>query len=84
MNDIRVISESPYVPTEISIRGRSKHWFTYRVQEVVFYLDGFDEEGYPIYAGNQKKIIRPGPKQKPKFVDETDVKNFKTIYLVHD
>ena len=84
LNYIRVISESQYVPTEISIDGRTKHWFAYTVQQPFFYLDGFDDEGYPIYVGNQKKMIKPGPRQKRKFVDETDEKNFKKIYLVHD
>jgi len=78
------IYESQYVPSEISIRGRTIHWFTYTgsLTQVDFYLDGFNDEGYPIYAGIQKKMTKTG--QKHKISNETDAKNFNTIYLTHD
>ena len=80
---MKSISESQYVPSEICIRGRTTHWFTYTVQKVVFYLDGFDKEGFPIYAGTQKKMTRVSGR-KCEINDETDERNFNTIYLTHD
>lgn len=77
-------SETRFVPTEICIRGRTIHWLTYTVQQVMFYLDGFNEEGYPIYAGIQKKLIKTAPGLKRKIVFETDSSNYNTIYLTHD
>ena len=79
--------ETQYVPTEISIRGRTTHWFTYTVQQVVFYLEGFDKEGFPIYAGIQKKrntIIDEKGKSANWIIAETDVNHQKKIFLVHD
>ena len=83
---ITVISESKYAPTEIFIRGRAIHWSTYTVQEAVFYLDGFNDEGYPIYAGVQKKMTKDG--KKFRIHPETDERmkngNFNMVYLTHD
>ena len=50
----------------------------------MFYLDGFNEEGYPIYVGVQKKLIKTAPGLKPKIVFETDSNKYNTIYLTHD
>ena len=46
-------------------------------------MDGFDKEGFPIYAGTQKKMIRVKGR-KCEIIDETDERNFNTIYLTHD
>ena len=72
------------MPSEISIRGRTIHWFTYSVQQVEFHLDGFNEEGYPIYAGIQKKMVKITGKPRYGFPSETDPEKFQTIYLTHD
>ena len=80
----KLILETQYGPIEICIRGRTIHWFTYTVQQVRFFLDGFNEEGYPIYAGDQKKLINTASGQKPKVVFETDAEKYKTIYLTYD
>ena len=80
----KLILETQYGPIEIWIRGRTIHWFTYTVQEVKFYLDGFNEEGYPIYAGVQKKLVKSASGQKLKAVFETDAEKFNTIYLTYD
>ena len=79
-----MILETQYGPVEIWIRGRTIHWNTYTVQQVRFYLDGFNEDGYPIYAGVQKKLVTTASGQKPKVVNETDAKYFKTVYLTYD
>ena len=77
-----IISESQY-PSEISIRGRTIHWFTYTVQEVKFQLDGFNDEGKPIYMGYQKKSVQAESDSKGYvIVDEFDELN--KIYLTHD
>ena len=70
------------MPTEISIRGRTLHWFTYTVQQVEFNLDGFNDEGYPYYVGYMKKMTPSGN----RFVisDETDIGNLTLVYLTHD
>ena len=80
------ISEKQLVPAGISIRGRTIHWFTYRVQEVDFILDGFSKEGYPIYAGIQKITKGTGKKLRTFPETEENIKNgkFKMIYLTHD
>ena len=82
-------SEFQY-PSEISIRGRTKHWFTYTVQEVKFIIDGFNNEGRPIYMGYQKKsvpssTVQSEPDEKDYvIIDETDAHNLTRIYLTHD
>ena len=63
------------------------------MQKVEFYLDGFNEEGFPIYAGIQLKITRTrGKKVHGKNVrfdisPETEARikngNFNMIYLTH-
>jgi len=79
-----IISESQY-PSEISIRGRAKHWFNYTVQEGKFKLDGFNEEGRPIFMAFMKKLVASESNpNKYDIVDETDAKNLKRIYLTHD
>ena len=65
------------------IRGRTKHWFTYTVQRAVLYLDEFNDEGRPVYAGIQKKMTRIG-RHKPSITEETDKRNQNYIYLTHD
>ena len=80
---MKSISESQYVPSEICIRGRTTQWFTYTVQKAVFYLDSFNDEGRPIYAGVQKKMTRTSW-QKCVFTEETDTRNQNYIYLTHD
>ena len=80
---MKSISEQQYVPSEICIRGRTTHWFTYTVQKAVFYLDSFNDEGRPIYAGIQKKMTRVSW-QKCNFTEETDTRNQNYIYLTHD
>lgn len=79
---LKISLESQY-PSEICIRGRTTYWFTYTVQKVVFYLHGFNHEGFPIYAGTQKKMTRVSG-GKCDITDETDERNFNTIYLTHD
>ena len=83
-------SESQYVPSEISIQGRTTHWDTYRVQGVKFQLDGFNDDGRGVYAGSQRGIKKVrksfGPgfgKMQVQFLDEKS-DNQKMIYLVHD
>ena len=84
-------SEHQYVPSGISIRGRTNHWFTYTVQKVDFLIDGFNEQGHSIFAGIQKESIPiPGSmipgSMKPlhSIVDQEDPSQFRTIYLTHD
>ena len=81
-----MISEHQFVPSGISIRGRTNHWFTYTVQKVDFLIDGFNEQGHSIFAGIQKKSkpIPGSKKQKFRIIDEKDPSQFNTIYLTHD
>ena len=74
------------MPSGISIRGRTTHWFTYTVQQTNFLIDGFDEQGHSIFAGIQRKKIPISGSTKPVFriVDEEDPSQFNTIYLTHD
>ena len=81
------ILETQYVPVEISIRGRTVNWFTKTVQEVAFILDGFDGEGYPIYAGIQRKKAKDTGKKFATFAEtEENIRNgnYTKIYLTHD
>ena len=74
------------MPSGISIQGRTKHWFTYTVQQVDFLIDGFNEQGHSIFVGIQKKNKRLHGPQVPIYrtVNEKDPSKFNTIYLRHD
>ena len=76
-----MVSESQYAPTVISIRGRTTQWFTYTVQEVAFNLDGFNDEGKPIYVGYLRKLKHSCQGKNPMTEEMRDKQ--KRIYLLH-
>ena len=55
----------------------------------MFHLDGFNEEGYPIYAGIQQKMTKIRGKKlrfdiSPENEERINNGNYNMIYLIHD